>query len=76
MSKPNPARLRAVILEVVNNQLRDNTPPETKRNLKRLVAEGYSIEKAKRLIGVVSYMKFSMFCIARNSMTKSAMSQT
>ena len=53
MSKLNPARLRAVILEVVDNQLRDNTPPETQQTLTRLVGEGYSIEEAKRLIGVV-----------------------
>jgi hypothetical protein len=53
MSKPNPTILRAAILEVVENQLRDNTPPESKQTFERLVAEGHDVEEAKRLIGVV-----------------------
>ena len=53
MSEPDPAILRAAILEVVENQLRDNTPPESKQTFERLVAEGHTIEEAKRLIGVV-----------------------
>jgi hypothetical protein len=53
MSKPDPTILRAAILEVVENQLRDNTPPESKQTFERLVAEGLDVEEAKRLIGVV-----------------------
>jgi len=53
MSKPNPAIVRATILEVVENQLRDNTPPEAKQTFERLVAEGHTTEEARRLIGVV-----------------------
>lgn len=53
MSKPNPAVVRAAILEVVENQLRDGKPPETKQTYQRLVAEGHSEEEAKRLIAVV-----------------------
>jgi hypothetical protein len=54
MKKPkiNP-HLRAAILEVVENQLRDNNPPETKRTFDRLVKEEYSSEEAKDLIGSV-----------------------
>jgi len=52
MPKPNPV-LKATILEVVDNQLRDGTPPETKQTLERLTAQGYSAEEAKRLIGAV-----------------------
>ncbi len=48
MTKPNPA-----MLEVVENQLRDNTPPETKQTLQRLIKEGHSEEEAKRLIATV-----------------------
>jgi hypothetical protein len=44
---------QTVILEVVENQLHDNTPPESRQTFERLVADGYSIEEAKRLIGVV-----------------------
>lgn len=47
--KKNP-HLRAAFLEVVDNQLRDNNPPETKETLERLMAEGYSAEDAKLLI--------------------------
>ena len=56
MTEPNPAAVRAAIFEVVENQLRDGTPPETKQTFERVVASGHSAEEAKRLIGVlVSY---------------------
>jgi len=48
-AKTNP-RLTAAFLVVVDNQLRDNNPPETKETLERLMAEGYSAENAKDLI--------------------------
>jgi hypothetical protein len=48
----NPAVTEAV-LEVVDNQLRDNSPPETRQTLDRLVAEGHSTEYARRLIAFV-----------------------
>ena len=48
----NP-HLKAVILEVVDNQLRANKPPETRSTLERLIKEGYSKEEAKKLIGCV-----------------------
>jgi hypothetical protein len=41
------------ILEIVENQLRDNTPPETRATLDRLVAAGHSPAAARRLIGLV-----------------------
>ena len=44
---------KAVILEVVDNQIRDNTPPETRRTFARLLEEGYDEDEAKRLIGCV-----------------------
>ena len=45
--------LKATILEVVDNQLRANDPPETRSTLDRLIAEGYSETAAKELIGCV-----------------------
>ena len=39
--------LRAAFLEVVENQLRDNDPPETRETYDRLVSEGISQENAK-----------------------------
>jgi hypothetical protein len=48
----NPA-LREAILAVVDQQLRDTTPPETNRTYERLVAQGYTPEDVRRLIGNV-----------------------
>ena len=48
----NPA-LTAAILAVVDQQLRDQRPPETRRTFERLVALGYAPEDARRLIGNV-----------------------
>ncbi len=45
----NP-RLRAAYLEVVENQLRENNPPQTRETLDRLMAEGYSRDEAKEYI--------------------------
>ena len=52
---PEPDRdlLRGEILEVVENQLRDNEPPETRATLTRLMTEGRSESEAKKLIGCV-----------------------
>jgi hypothetical protein len=52
MTDSNPA-LGAAIVEVVENQIRENNPPITKLTFNRLTAEGYSIDEAKRLIAVV-----------------------
>jgi hypothetical protein len=48
----NPALTKA-ILTVVGQQLRDTTPPETRRTFDRLVAQGCTPEDARRLIGNV-----------------------
>src|SRR5919201_2521224 len=47
---PNPV-LHQAIMDIGDNQLRDNTPPETRRTLERLVAAGHTLEDARRLIG-------------------------
>ena len=51
-SENNPY-LKATLLEVVDNQLNDNDPPETRETLNRLIADGYSEEKAKERIASV-----------------------
>jgi hypothetical protein len=43
--------LNTAILEVVDNQLRDNDPPAVRATLERLKKEGHSEREAKRLIG-------------------------
>ena len=50
--KSNP-NLKESILEVVDNQLNSNDPPETRQTLDRLIKEGHSESKAKELIGTV-----------------------
>ena len=45
--------LKSAILEVVDNQLQANDPPETRQTFDRLISEGYSEEEAKKLIGCV-----------------------
>jgi len=54
MSEPkaNPV-LNAAIMEVVDNHLRGNDPPQTAQTLKRLMAAGHSEMEAKRLIACV-----------------------
>lgn len=45
--------LNAAIMEVVENQLRNLDPPETRQTYDRLLAEGFPEQEAKRLIAVV-----------------------
>jgi hypothetical protein len=47
--KTNPV-LYAAYMEVVENQLRDNDPPETQTTYDRLKSEGFSELDAKKLI--------------------------
>jgi len=46
----NP-HLKAAILEIVENQLRDGDPPETRQTLEQLLTAGYSREQAIEMIG-------------------------
>ena len=48
----NP-HLKVAIMEIVENQLRDRDPPETKETLDRLLAEGHDEDEARRLIACV-----------------------
>ncbi len=45
--------LKSSILEVVENQLQANDPPETKQTFNRLISEGYSENEAKELIACI-----------------------
>lgn len=46
-------KVKVAVLAVVDNQLRDNTPPETRQTYQRLLKEGFSEQEARELIGVV-----------------------
>ncbi len=52
MPKSTPNFTEA-ILRIVENQLNENNPPETRRTLDRLVASGYSQRDARQLIAQV-----------------------
>ena len=45
--------LNTAIMEVVDNQINGNDPPETKQTFNRLISEGYTEKEAKKLIGSV-----------------------
>lgn len=47
-------RLKALMLEVVDNQLKANNPPETKQAYEKLLEAGYSKREAKEKIGAVA----------------------
>jgi hypothetical protein len=49
MAKTNP-RLKRLLLEIVDNQLREGTPSETAETFDRLQAEGYTPTQAKEFI--------------------------
>lgn len=53
MKASDSHRIRTAILEVIQNQLRDNNPPETRQTLVRLQAGGFSEQEALKLIGYV-----------------------
>jgi len=49
---PNP-ELRRALMEIVNNQLRDGEPPETRATLDRLITQGIDRERALEFIACV-----------------------
>ena len=48
----NP-QLAGAILDIVDTQLRDGTPPETRQTFERLVSAGYTPEGARQLLAHV-----------------------
>jgi predicted nucleic-acid-binding protein len=64
MDKPNP-RVNNLIMQVVENQLRDDKPPETKQTLARLMGEGFSEEESKHYIG--SAIVAEMYYVLKSS---------
>lgn len=50
MRKTDP-HLQAAFMEIVDNQIQDNEPPETRETLHRLQSQGFSEQDAKRYIG-------------------------
>ena len=50
---------RSAIFEIIENQIKTGTPPETKQTLKRLLVEGHSKEVAMKLIACVVISEIS-----------------
>ena len=46
-------KLNATIFEVLDSQIKDNNPPETKQTFDRLISEGESKDEARRLVACV-----------------------
>ena len=55
MEKTADQRLREAVLEVINHQIRDNDPPETKQAFIRLKEQGFSEQEALKLVGSVVF---------------------
>jgi hypothetical protein len=49
----NKKQMRKIFLVIIDNQIRDNNPPETKQTLDRLISEGISEKEGKDMIGGV-----------------------
>lgn len=64
MDRPNP-RVNNLIMQVVENQLRDDKPPETKQTLTRLMGEGFTEEESKHYIG--SAIVAEMYYVLKSS---------
>jgi hypothetical protein len=45
--------LHAALMEMVNRQIAEGDPPETRETFERLLAAGYSPEHARRMIGLL-----------------------
>ena len=51
MTEPDQEALREAIFEIIDNQMRDGTPPQTKMTYDRLIAAGHSRLETMKLIG-------------------------
>jgi len=51
MTEPDQKALRGAIFEIIENQMRDGTPPQTKTTYDRLIAAGHSHFETMKLIG-------------------------
>ena len=51
--EPYNPRLKALLLEAVDNQIKGNDPPAARQTMERLKDCGYSEQKAKEMIAAV-----------------------
>jgi hypothetical protein len=50
--------LREQIFEIINNQIRDNNPPETKATYNRLQKQGFDDFQTNQMIGSNDWIMF------------------
>ena len=53
LNEPDPEIIRGAIFEIIENQMRDGTPPETKQTYDRLIADGHSREDTMKMLACV-----------------------
>lgn len=59
MKASNGQILRDALLEILENQLRDFDPPETKETYDRLIAEGYSEKETRHFLAAAIGMEIN-----------------
>ncbi len=59
MNELDSETLRDGLFEAIEAQMRDRTPPETKRTFDRLISEGHSREEAMKLLACVLLLEMS-----------------
>ncbi|HEX6898536.1 MAG TPA: hypothetical protein VF789_02440 [Thermoanaerobaculia bacterium] len=64
--------LHAALMEMVNRQIAENDPPEIRETLERLLAEGYSPEHARRMIGLVLALEITRGMLQQNAFDEKA----
>lgn len=64
MQAPDPKRVRAVLREVLETQIRTGEPPETRKTFDRLVASGIHKNEVWRLLSVV--LMCELFDVMKN----------
>ena len=58
MAEHDINRLQKAIVSVVEQQINDGDPPDTRETYERLTGQGYSVDEAKKLIGYVVGVEF------------------
>ncbi len=54
----DPKAVREAFLEIVNSQITNNDPPETKQTFERLIKSGWSQQDSKKMIATCIAVEF------------------
>lgn len=64
--------LHAALMEMVDRRIAESDPPETRETFERLLAEGYSPEHARRMIGLVVALEMTRGMLHRKPFNEKA----